>query len=247
MFVKIVFWLNVPFNTLRRDVILEAVERHIPELLPYASASYSGDSDLQFGEFLAARSQEGAQQGTCSGSSTSAWPSTICRDIAAVVDCCWLSGRHVDGGRGKTGWRRTSLGWRRAQRSSASHSTNPSVEVAGLTNVTRSILGRRARGGASGRFHWRTWFSSGSPLRASRGVDTVLSSKRGDLETLASRLPPHAGPRQPLPPAQRRDHATSHVHDEDGAMHGQQGELELYGRVCAAVNPVRNPQRGLVG
>ena len=41
---------------------LEAVERHIPELLPYALASYSGDSDLQFGEF-SLQSQEGAQQG----------------------------------------------------------------------------------------------------------------------------------------------------------------------------------------
>ena len=60
VFVKIDF--TNAFNTLRRDVVLEAVESYLPELLPYASASYSGDSDLQFGDF-SLQSQEGAQQG----------------------------------------------------------------------------------------------------------------------------------------------------------------------------------------
>ena len=60
VFVKIDF--TNALNTLWRDVILEAVERYLPELLPYASASYSGDSDLQFGDF-SLQSQEGAQLG----------------------------------------------------------------------------------------------------------------------------------------------------------------------------------------
>ena len=38
------------FNSVRRDVILEAVQRHIPELLPCASSSYAAPSFLKFGE-----------------------------------------------------------------------------------------------------------------------------------------------------------------------------------------------------
>jgi len=38
------------FNTVRRDVILEAVANHLPELLPFATSTLSGSSDLQFGD-----------------------------------------------------------------------------------------------------------------------------------------------------------------------------------------------------
>jgi hypothetical protein len=47
IFVKIDF--SNAFNSVRRNVILEAVQRHIPELLPYASSCYSEPSSLTFG------------------------------------------------------------------------------------------------------------------------------------------------------------------------------------------------------
>ena len=50
------------FNSCRRDVILEAVQEHFPELLPFTVACYGDSSTLQFGEFTLF-SQEGVQQG----------------------------------------------------------------------------------------------------------------------------------------------------------------------------------------
>ena len=50
------------FNTLRRDTILEAVNTHFPELLPFASTTYEESSMLHFGKFVLS-SEEGAQQG----------------------------------------------------------------------------------------------------------------------------------------------------------------------------------------
>jgi len=59
LFVKVDFW-NA-FNTVRRDVILETVANHLPELLPFATSTLSGPSDLQFGD-LTLQLEEGAQQ-----------------------------------------------------------------------------------------------------------------------------------------------------------------------------------------
>ena len=127
--------------------------------------AYSGDSDLQFGQFLL-QSQEGAQQGDPLG------PLYFCLAI---------------------------------------HDLLTSLQEIPLEDLV--LLG--------------------SPLLAGRGVDTVLSSKRGDLETLASRLP--------LMPAHDslfllrnvRDHATSHVHAGRGQRHARAArkELELYDEV----------------
>jgi len=50
------------FLTLRRDAILEAIAKHFPELLPYATSTMNSPSDLHFGEFVML-SEEGAQQG----------------------------------------------------------------------------------------------------------------------------------------------------------------------------------------
>jgi len=46
----------------RDHVILEAVANHLPELLPFATSTLSGPSDLQFGD-LTLQSEEGTQQG----------------------------------------------------------------------------------------------------------------------------------------------------------------------------------------
>ena len=50
------------FNTLRRDAMLEAVGREIPELHNFAHATCTGAPVLQFGEFTIL-SEEGPQQG----------------------------------------------------------------------------------------------------------------------------------------------------------------------------------------
>jgi len=50
------------FNKLRRDAILEAIAKHFPELLPYATSTMNNPSDLQFGEFVML-SEESAQRG----------------------------------------------------------------------------------------------------------------------------------------------------------------------------------------
>jgi len=51
------------FNTLRRDAILDATEKHFPELLLYTTATIGSSWDLQFGEFVISSSEEVAQQG----------------------------------------------------------------------------------------------------------------------------------------------------------------------------------------
>ena len=178
VFVKIDF--TNAFNTLRRDVILEAVERHIPELLPYASASYSGDSDLQFGEFLL-QSQEGAQQGDPLG------PLYFClavHDLLTSLQSSIVVGYLDDMSMGGEA-DRVAEDFTRLEAGAAKLGltlNRSKCEVARLTNATCSILA--ARGVAL-----EDLVLLGSPLLASRGVDTVLSSKRSDLETLASRLP----------------------------------------------------------
>jgi hypothetical protein len=60
LFIKVDF--RNAFNTVRRDSILQAVAKHFPELLPFASSSVSRPSVLQFASF-ALLSEEGAQQG----------------------------------------------------------------------------------------------------------------------------------------------------------------------------------------
>jgi len=60
LFVKVDF--RNAFNTVCRDVILESVANHLPELLPFATSTLSGSSDLQFGD-LTLQSEEGAQRG----------------------------------------------------------------------------------------------------------------------------------------------------------------------------------------
>ena len=64
VFLKIDF--RNAFNTVRRDVILEAVARHFPELLEYAVSAYGAGSDLRFGCFTVP-SFEGVQLGDSLG------------------------------------------------------------------------------------------------------------------------------------------------------------------------------------
>ena len=50
------------FNTLRRDIMLEAVARYIPELYAFAYANYSQATQLKFNDYII-MSAEGPQQG----------------------------------------------------------------------------------------------------------------------------------------------------------------------------------------
>ena len=50
------------FNCVRREVVLNAVAVHIPDLLPFVLSSYASPSRLFFGEFVVV-SGEGVQQG----------------------------------------------------------------------------------------------------------------------------------------------------------------------------------------
>ena len=68
LFLKIDF--KNAFNTVRRDIILEAVAEYFPELLTFATSTLSDPSDLMFGDFHLS-SEEGAQQGD------SPWPTIL--------------------------------------------------------------------------------------------------------------------------------------------------------------------------
>jgi len=65
-------------NSIRRECMLEAVEAHVPELLPFLIAAYSQASHLQFGEFHVL-SDEGVQQGDPLG------PLLFCLTVGGVT------------------------------------------------------------------------------------------------------------------------------------------------------------------
>ena len=131
--------------------------------------------------------RRGRSRRTRSDRFTSAWPSTSCchrcsRRLSSAIwtRCRWEVRR--------AGWQRTSIGWSRARRSLAGLTLNRfKCEVAGLTNATRSILA--ARGVMLQETTQEDLVLLGSLVLPGRGVDTVLASKREDLETLAGRLP----------------------------------------------------------
>jgi len=60
VFIKIDF--KNAFNNIRKDSMLEAVQNHFPQLLPFVLSSYSQTSELWFGPHTIS-SEEGAQQG----------------------------------------------------------------------------------------------------------------------------------------------------------------------------------------
>ena len=64
LFVKVDF--RNASNAVRRNSILEAVAKHLSELLPFATSTLSGPSDLQFADFTL-QLEEGAHQGDLLG------------------------------------------------------------------------------------------------------------------------------------------------------------------------------------
>ena len=145
VFVKIDFW-NA-FNTLRRDVILEAVEFHLPELPPYASASYSGDSDLQFGGVFTAVTGGGAAEGPAR---TALLLCLAVHDLLTSLQSSIVVGYLDDMSMGAEA-DRVAEDFTRLEAgaaSSASHSTDPSVRSPGSPMRRARIWPRE--GGASG-------------------------------------------------------------------------------------------------
>jgi len=69
------------FNTVRRDVVLECVAEHLPDLLPFVASAYAAPSRLLFGEFVI-QSEEGVQQGDPLG------PLLFCLAVIKVVEVC---------------------------------------------------------------------------------------------------------------------------------------------------------------
>ena len=183
VFLKIDF--TNAFNTLRRDVILEAVARHFPELLPYASSSYSACSELTFGD-VSIGSEEGAQQGDPLG------PLYFClaiHDLLGSLGSELVLGYLDDGSMGgradivaqdfltlEAGALELGLKLNRSK-----------CEVAGHTPESRDLFS--AKGITITETKLEDLTLLGAPLLPGDGVDAILKAKREELETLASRLP----------------------------------------------------------
>ena len=173
------------FNTIRRDVVLEAVARFLPELLPYTRSAYSARSNLSFGEYTVP-SEEGVQQGDPLG------PLLFClaiHDLLGSMRSEVTIGYLDDGTLGgeasvvlddfmrlEVEAGRLGLKLNRAK-----------CEVAGHTAESRQLFA--AQGLSLTETDLDTLTLLGSPLLPGEGIDDTLSTKREELATLASRLP----------------------------------------------------------
>ena len=126
VFVKIDF--TNAFNTLRRDVILRGCRTiTCPSYFRTRRFRTAGTAICSSATFSLPVAGVGRSRVTRSDQLYSfAWPSTICchRCSRRLSSDTWTTCRW---GARQAGWRRTSLCWSRAQRSSASHTTDPSV------------------------------------------------------------------------------------------------------------------------
>ena len=173
------------FNSVRRDVILEAVKQHLPELLPYASSCYAAPSSLKFGEHSLS-SETGAQQGDPLG------PLYFClavKELLASMKSELTIGYLDDFSLGDEAEivaddfvqleikaQELGLTLNRAK-----------CEVIGQTSITKTQL--EARGICLREVEQKDAILLGSPLLPGVGVDKAIATKRNELETLASRLP----------------------------------------------------------
>jgi len=69
------------FNYIRRDSMLEAVETHVPEMLPFLHSAYSQATNVQFGKYMVLF-DEGVQQGDSLG------PLLFCLTVAEILNGC---------------------------------------------------------------------------------------------------------------------------------------------------------------
>ena len=95
------------FNTLRRDSLLDAVAREIPELYRFAHAAYSNRPLLRYGSKII-RSEEGTQQGDPLG------PLEFCLALQPVLVKLQSNLRIGYLGRPDNGWQQRDSGRRRS-------------------------------------------------------------------------------------------------------------------------------------
>ena len=182
LFVKVDF--RNAFNTVRRDAILEAVAKHFPELLPFATSTLSGPSNLQFGNFIL-QSEEGAQQGDPLG------PLYFCLVIAELLKAMKseLVLAYLDditlGDDAKTVLQDFLLLAETAKSLGLEINMNK-CEVVGHTDATRSLFA------ANNVTLPETTPSSvvllGAPLSAGPHLDSLLEERREELQLLSRRL-----------------------------------------------------------
>ena len=207
------------FNISRRDVLLEAVARHFPELLEYAVSAYGAGSDLRFGCFTVP-SLEGAQQGDPLG------PLLFClavHELLSALKSELALGYLDDNAIG--GDARTILSdFRDIESKAASLGlvlNRAKCEIRGHTSDTRELFA--AAGVSLRETETADLILLGSPLLPGVGVDKAISDKRSELETLSRRcLTVYAGARQPFPDTEYCLHAASSLHTTYSALHWQQ-------------------------
>ena len=183
VFVKIDF--TNAFNTVRRDVILEAVAQHLPDLLPYASSSFSEHSVLQFGEF-SVLSQEGAQQGDPLG------PLYFClavhellSELLSPIVLGYMDDVSLGGDATVVA---DDFDYLEHNAAKLGLTLNRSkCEIFGLTATAVPIMG--AKGIQLREVGPEALVLLRSPIIPGSEVNAVLESKREDLSTLAKRLP----------------------------------------------------------
>ena len=171
------------FNRVRRYVIFEVVQQHLPELLPYASSSYAAPSSLKFGVHNLS-SESGAQQGDPLG------PLYFClavHELLASMKSEVTIGYLDDFSMGDDAdtvaedfvqleikAQELGLTLNRAK-----------CEVIGQTLTTKTHLA--ARGISIREVDLQDAILLGSPLLPGVGVDATISTKREELQILASR------------------------------------------------------------
>ena len=172
------------FNTVRRDAILEAVAKHFPQLLPYATSTIGSASDLQFADFRL-QSEEGAQQGDPLG------PLYFCLVIMELLESMQseLVLGYLDDitlGDDAATCLKDFLYLEAAAKKLGLEMNRSKCEVIGHTNITRKLFVDHnvdlPETSSS------TVILLGSPLSAGQHLDDMLDEKKHELQLLTRRL-----------------------------------------------------------
>jgi Reverse transcriptase (RNA-dependent DNA polymerase) len=173
------------FNTLRRDTILEAVSRHFPEMLPFASSTLTTASVLQFGKFSIS-SEEGAQQGDPLG------PLYFCitihdviRSLRSELILAYLDDVTLGGSAEDVAQDFVVIEKEAAKLGLMLNRSK--CELSGHTEASRKRF--QTLGITVPEVNTNDVMLLGAPLSVGRQLDLTLSEKREELQTLASRLP----------------------------------------------------------
>ena len=170
------------FNTIRRDAVLEAVARHVPDLLPFASSAYGSASDLHLGVVL--ESAEGVQQGDPLG------PLLFCLALAdplSKLNADFISGYLDDIGLGgpADSIAREVKAFEKNTKEIGLHLNYCKCEVIGLSPSSRATWA--AAGLTFQETKPETATLLGTPIHQA-GVDDAVKAKRDLLESAVPRL-----------------------------------------------------------